>query len=131
YSAAPETLVVLAGDDDQTLYEWRNAHSLYLRHPEIVFNDLEFETIHLNLNYRSPQAILGPAVELISHNVERIEKSPSSGVQYPGEIAVQPIGSHRLLDESLVNDIKRELEAGRPAVDIAVLCHARHDRAMK
>ena len=131
YSAGPETLVVLAGDDDQTLYEWRNAHSLYLRHPEIVFKDLAFETIHLNLNYRSPQAILGPAVKLISHNIERIEKSPSSGVPQAGEIDVRAIGSHRLLDQALVDDIKRELEAGRAAVDIAVLCHARQDRAMK
>lgn len=131
YSAGPKTLVVLAGDDDQTLYEWRNAHSLYLRHPEIVFKDLEFETIHLNLNYRSPQAILGPAVKLISHNIERIEKSPSSGVHDPGEIVVQAMGSHRLLDEALVADIKREIAAGRPAEDIAVLCHARQDREMK
>ncbi len=131
YSAGPETLVVLAGDDDQTLYEFRNAHSLYLRHPEIVFQNLKFETIHLNLNYRSPQTILGPAVQLISHNVERIEKSPSSGVPHPGEIEVQAMGSQRLLDESLVAHIKREIEAGRPAEDIAVLCHARQERTMK
>lgn len=131
YSAGPETLVVLAGDDDQTLYEWRNAHSLYLRHPEIVFSDIEFETIHLNLNYRSPQAILGPAVQLISHNVERIEKSPSSGVPHTGEIETRAFGAPRLLESDLVESIKLELAAGRPAEDIAVLCHAQQDRAMK
>src|SRR5699024_8342815 len=82
------------------------------------------------LNYRSPQAILGPAVNLISHNVERIEKSPSSGVLEPGEIEVQAMGSQRQMDEPLVANIKRELEAGRPPEEIAVLCHARQDRAM-
>lgn len=131
YSAGPETLIVLAGDDDQTLYEWRNAHSLYLRHPEIVFKDIEFETIHLNLNYRSPQSILGPAVTLISHNVERIEKSPSSGVSDPGEIATKALGSRKQLEAELIADIQRELANGTPAEDIAVLCHARQDRDMK
>src|SRR5690606_16692379 len=110
---------------------WRNAHSLYLRHPEIVFKDIEFETIHLNLNYRSPQAILGPAVALISNNVERIEKSPSSGVPAPGEIATKPLGSQKHLEAELVAGIQRERANGRPAEDIAVLCPSRQDRDMK
>lgn len=131
YSAGPETLVVLAGDDDQTLYEWRNAHSLYLRRPEIVFKDIEFETIHLNLNYRSPQEILGPAVQLISNNVERIEKSPSSGVKHAGELLVQPAGSKRLLDEALLQGIRDEIAAGTLPEDIVVLCHARNSSQME
>jgi DNA helicase-2/ATP-dependent DNA helicase PcrA len=131
YTAGPETLVVLAGDDDQTLYEWRNAHSLYLRHPEIVFKDIEFETIHLNLNYRSPQEILGPAVKLISHNVERIEKSPSSGVHSAGELLVKPAPSPRAHEIELVQGIKDEIAAGTNPEDIAILCHPRDARLME
>lgn len=131
YTAGKETLVVLAGDDDQTLYEFRNAHSLYLRHPNIVFQDIEFETIHLNLNYRSPQAILGPAVKLISNNVERIEKSPSSGVIDPGSLEIQAMGSTRHLNTALVEDIRKEIASGRAPEEIAILCHAQRDRDMK
>lgn len=131
YTAGPETHVVLAGDDDQTLYEWRNAHSLYLRHPEIVFKDIEFETIHLNLNYRSPQEILGPAVKLISHNVERIEKSPSSGVLSPGELLVKPSPSSRAHELELVQGIRDELAAGTNPEDIVILCHPREARLME
>ena len=131
YSAGPGTLVVLAGDDDQTLYEWRNAHSLYLRHPQIVFKDIEFETIHLDLNYRSPQAILGPAVQLISNNVERIEKSPSSGVMEPGSLKVMASPSQKEHDRQLLTEIRRELDSGRPPEDIAILCHHRDDRLLK
>ena len=131
YSAGPATLIVLAGDDDQTLYEWRNAHSLYLRHPEMVFKNIEFETIHLNLNYRSPQEILGPAVRLISHNVERIEKSPSSGVKTQGELQVLPAGSKKVHDTDLVQGIKATIDAGTKAENIAVLCHPRDSRVLE
>lgn len=131
YSAGPETLVVLAGDDDQTLYEWRNAHSLYLRRPEIVFKDIEFDTIHLNLNYRSPQEILGPAVQLISHNVERIEKSPFSGVKHIGELNVVAAGSRKVMEANLIREIKAEIDAGVKPEAIAILCHPRNPRDME
>lgn len=131
YTAGPRALVVLAGDDDQNLYEFRNAQSLYLRHPEIVFSGIEFETISLNLNYRSPQEILAPAIQLISHNVERLEKSASSGVKHVGSIAAVAYRSPTLLDEGLIQTIRDEIAAGRDPVDIAILCHARDENTLK
>lgn len=127
YTAGPETLVVLAGDDDQTLYEWRNAHSLYLRHPDIVFKHIEFETIHLNLNYRSPESILQPAVKLISHNAERIEKSPTSGVHHQGALILQVATSSHDQYQQLGELIREELQNGRPPADIGVLLHNPQD----
>lgn len=131
FTAGASTRVVLAGDDDQTLYEWRNAHSLYLRKPELVFRDIEFETIHLNLNYRSPRAILEPAVRLIAGNVERIAKSPTSGVLRDGEVQTLAFGSSNHLHDHLTTSIRDEIAAGRSPLEIAVLCHAREDRAMR
>ncbi len=80
-----DTTIVLAGDDDQSLYEFREANSLSLREPERHFGR-SFETIHLSINYRTPENVLRPAVRLISHNIERIEKNPHSGVHHSGEL---------------------------------------------
>lgn len=115
--------LVLAGDDDQTLYEFRNAHSLYLREPERFFRDRSFTTINLNVNYRSPQTILDAANALIAHNVERLEKSPVSGVKDPGAISLLPASSAGEHTRQLAGLVREELAAGRRPNDIAFLCH--------
>lgn len=123
------TTLVLAGDDDQTLYEFRNAHSLYLREPERFFTDRAFTTIHLNINYRSPEVILAAANALIRHNIERIEKSPTSGVVHRGEICLLPsqsaIEEGRKLTQCIRRFLGQKLPGGSCASlrDMAVLCH--------
>ena len=42
-----DTTLVLSGDDDQTIYEFRNAHSIYLREPKRFFSDRQFTTVLL------------------------------------------------------------------------------------
>ena len=65
--------LAVVGDPDQTIYTWRGAKN------EIIKTRLEqdfptLETIILDENYRSTQAILNCANELISHNGNRMEK---------------------------------------------------------
>lgn len=122
--------LVLTGDDDQTLYEFRNAHSLYLREPDRYFPDREFRTIHLNINYRSPSAILNPASRLIAHNVERIEKSPTSGVLETGEVTVLAADSDEKQARHIVEMIRQRMDTRNARwSDIAILCHS--DRVEK
>lgn len=62
----------VVGDPDQTIYTWRGANVTFM----LDFNSVypEAQTIVLNQNYRSTQAILDSANELISHNKNRSEK---------------------------------------------------------
>ncbi|HEU0165714.1 MAG TPA: 3'-5' exonuclease, partial [Thermomicrobiales bacterium] len=85
----PQTTITLAGDDDQTIYEFKQASSVFLRDAARYFERDTFETFLLTMNYRSPEAILAPAQRLIAHNVERIEKSVAAARSDLGEVIVQ------------------------------------------
>ncbi len=127
YSLGPETTLVVAGDDDQSLYEFHEANSLYLREPSHYFKR-EFEPCHLNINYRTPQELLTPALRLIDHNSERIPKSPSSGVAHPGSWETIRSSSEADLVRDIAARVADLLDPNRPAPgrisndEIGVLC---------
>jgi len=100
------TTITLAGDDDQTIYEFKQASSVFLRDAPRYF-DRDFETFLLQINYRSPDAILQPAQQLIAHNVERIEKTAISARVEPGEVIVHRARSHQERIEGVVQTIRR------------------------
>lgn len=69
-----ETELAVVGDPDQTIYTWRGADNNLVRYQlEKDFKDLE--TITLDENYRSTQAILDKANLLIKNNSNRMEKN--------------------------------------------------------
>ena len=128
YATGPATTLVLAGDDDQSLYEFKEANSLYLREPERFFRDREFTTCHLNINYRSPEEILTPAQNLIECNSARLPKEPASGVSYRGYLETHVAAASREHDNLLAERV-RALIGSRGATtariephDIAILC---------
>lgn len=69
-----KTKLTVVGDPDQTIYTWRGAKN------EIIKDKLQrdfpsLETVVLDQNYRSTQAILDAANSLIKHNTDRLEKN--------------------------------------------------------
>ncbi|CAA9328549.1 MAG: hypothetical protein AVDCRST_MAG93-6082, partial [uncultured Chloroflexia bacterium] len=121
------TTLVLAGDDDQSLYEFKEANSLYLREPDRHFGRA-FETCHLNINYRTPQELLGPALKLIDHNFERLEKAPHSGVPHAGQVELHPARTAQEHDRELAARAGALIGTNGTtgttirAEDVAVLC---------
>ncbi len=65
------TAAILAvGDDDQAIYEWRNADTRFIRRYK---NDFDAELHYLVENYRSTQNIISAANRLIARNPNRLK----------------------------------------------------------
>ncbi|MFO6447654.1 3'-5' exonuclease [Erythrobacter sp. NE805] len=66
--------IVIVGDDDQAIFEWRGASPNYILKPHIFFGH-KFETFILEKNYRCPQNIVRAADRLIRNNTQRQGKN--------------------------------------------------------
>lgn len=67
--------LMMVGDDDQSLYSWRGAHSKNLRQ---FIDDFDPRIAKLERNYRSTTAIVSAAANHIAFNRERLQKRPFS-----------------------------------------------------
>jgi len=112
--------VMLVGDDDQAIYEWRHARPANLRE----FIDEQRATVYrLERNYRSTPPIVDGAVSLVRHNRQRLEKNPWA-VRQPERPAPLTLVRHTQAEEmaeAVVTDIRDRLRAGLSAEDVAVL----------
>jgi DNA helicase-2/ATP-dependent DNA helicase PcrA len=132
--AAPHRNITVVGDDDQSIYRFRGA---------AISNILEFRerhrgarTVVLRRNYRSTAPILDAAHRLIRFNdPDRLEFRVGISKQL---IPQRPIGSgipvrhHPFAsgaDEAdwIASELRRRVEAGVPARDMAVLVRANAD----
>ncbi len=76
--------LTVVGDPDQTIYTWRGAKNDIIK--DRLKNDFPgLETVILDENYRSTQAILDAANRLINHNSDRMEKNLVAASGKPGE----------------------------------------------
>lgn len=100
--------IVVVGDDDQSIYAWRGADvSLLLRfssdHPDA-------KTVKLERNYRSTQAILGVAHEVIRHNRGRTEKQMWTDHKGGVPVSLTTAGTERdeamMVAEAVMADVR-------------------------
>ena len=115
----PNKLVVI-GDDDQCIYQWRGAD------PNIILNICGYYDISkflLSTNYRCQGNIVNHAAVGIKNNEKRAEKTMTPYCD-GGEIKICDIGSGNLYDMSKVafKHIENTIESGKFGVkDIAIL----------
>lgn len=64
--------LIVVGDDDQNIYEWRGSNNKYIIDFEDKFKANEVKTIPLSVNYRSSEGITKLAETLITNNLKRI-----------------------------------------------------------
>ncbi len=117
--ALPENNLFIVGDDDQSIYRFRGAK------PEIM---LGFEKdypdagrILLDINYRSTEEIVRPALRLIQENEKRFAKEIKTTGRHGKEVITklwQDPGEENL---AITREIQIYLEAGVKPRDIAVL----------
>ena len=116
---APKTSVFLVGDDDQAIYEWRNAKPEYIR--KKAFSG-EFDCFYLTRNFRSEKSICDVANRIISHNHIRIEKNIEAERPAFARPSFHQFSSQEQEANYVANEIKRLLDSGKfSASDVAVL----------
>ena len=115
--------VMVVGDDDQTIYEWRGARSEYiLREFMTTFANKPHCTYHLTRSFRFGYSIAQASYNAIIHNTNRNEKlllahDPAEDSQIT--VVTEPDGNvNRHLTEEILTLVKKENVA--PA-DIRVL----------
>lgn len=68
-----DSSLIIAGDDDQAIYEWRGSSPSFIIKPEKYF-ERSFTEITLDTNYRSPSNLVICSQALISRNKFRVQK---------------------------------------------------------
>lgn len=118
YIAQGHCGVTCVGDDDQSIYGWRGAEIGNLKRFVTHFQAAE---LRLEQNYRSTQAIVESAGDLIRHNQDRLEKSPFS----TGDVGEKPglllSKDHYSMADQIASSIAQGLADGKPAKEFAVL----------
>ena len=121
--AGKRNYVTAVGDDDQVIYSFRGASNFNIQaFRERYGNHEKYQTIALETNYRSNQAILDLANESIKNNPERVEKTLTSYLKAAGEKPVRFWGEKSQQLDYLINEILHLKSEGIRCKDIAVLC---------
>jgi len=69
--------LIVVGDDDQNIYQWRGSDNKYIINFDKQYKELEVESFSLEDNYRSSEGIVKLASTLIENNQNRILNKPS------------------------------------------------------
>src|SRR5690625_559200 len=116
----PANTVLLVGDDDHAIYEWRHARPENMRE---FIERYDAVVYRLERNYRSTPAIVSGGAALVRHNENRLEKNPYAVRQAP------PTDTVRLVEyddgDSMADGVAERIAAaiasGVSPADIAIL----------
>ena len=115
--------VTIVGDDDQSIYEWRNA--LGYEGMRSFLDTFRAHRVELGDNFRSKAEILGPAATLIAHNQKRLGKGLVARRGRGGAIAgFRAAGSQRQ------NEVLADLVEATPDQHQNVAVLARTNRSL-
>ena len=117
--AAPENNLCVVGDDDQSIYRFRQAR------PEIMLNFekdyADAKRIVLNYNYRSDGNIVAAAGRLIAHNTGRFAKDIKAFHPAKEAVVCKTYRTQREENLGLIHALKEYTAAGGDWSDAAVL----------
>ncbi len=111
--------LVVVGDDDQSIYEWRGA-----KIENILTFDEQFKgakIVRLEQNYRSTPNILKAANELIAHNRNRLGKTLMTTLAEGVTIRVISNANEIFEANLIASEIDKLIKGGERAQNIAVL----------
>lgn len=106
--------LVIVGDDDQAIFEWRGATPQYILNPGPNFGTIkypfDFKTCILNKNYRSPSNVVHMAQQLIRNNQVRVDKNTVPVRKDKAKITIDSIDNYdAIVQEILLSWEKPEI----------------------
>ena len=117
--------IVVVGDDDQTIYEWRGARPSFIKNFDSEHADKECKTYALTRSFRFGPSIADPAARCIEHNQQRFPKTlrahfdeKESDITVLLDRSEQPAESAKEMTEIVQSLIRDHRADGK---DIAVL----------
>ncbi|MBP3061864.1 MULTISPECIES: ATP-dependent helicase [Ectopseudomonas] len=110
--------VTYVGDDDQSIYAWRGADVSNLHR---FVHNFSADQIRLEQNYRSTQAIVNGAADLISHNTNRLDKRPFSKSMVGKTPTMEWAQDGRAMADAIAHQIRAGIDAGKAPESFAVL----------
>lgn len=117
------TNTTLVGDDDQSIYEWRNA--LGFAGMKDFMDTFDAKRIELGDNFRCRSEILKPAVQMVEYNNQRLDKTLVAQRGKGGYITAINGGGHsRGSSFSLASFIKHSPDHHRNTVVLARQNHS-------
>lgn len=99
--------MMVVGDDDQTIYEWRGARPAFIKQK---LTDAAWTVFKLDRNFRSSPGPVVLASQVIKKNRERAEKSMMATKPFSGVLDVRGMSNDRSQAEEIVNLVKRYTE---------------------
>ncbi len=118
--AEPNNNLWVCGDDDQSIYGFRGANSKIML--DFINGYPEASVYRLSTNYRCSNNIIEAAGKVIAENKERYAKNivgdKIDNVGHPVEL--MGFGDISEEDQEIVSLIKKKLDTGLPACDIAI-----------
>lgn len=110
----PENNIMVVGDADQTLYEFRGAKPEFmLNFPEIY----DARIIDMGVNYRSSPAIIDNASNLITHNEKRFSKEICANRQDKALIHVENLQDQDEEADYIADEIERLTKTKSEGID--------------
>lgn len=116
--AYPQNNIFIVGDDDQSIYGFRNSDPQQFMNFK---NDFNAKIIELNINYRSLSFITEAANRLISNNYNRINKNMISNLKSKNKIVHKVFANEDNEAEYVASNILKLINSGYSLNDIFIL----------
>lgn len=123
--AAPENNLFVVGDDDQSIYGFRGADSRLMFQFQKDFPDAK--QLLLDVNYRSSKNIVKNSLKVIANNEVRFDKKIRAWKESGETLHVQEVKDPVEEASYVVEQIKKQMETGILAEEIAVLFRVHTD----
>lgn len=116
--------LIIVGDDDQCIYEWRGCTSQFMQKPDLFFQHLlgkdSFEKIVLEKNYRCPRNIVIHSEKLIRQNHRRVEKQMIPMREENANIKVIPLPA-AFVAMNVIDELIADITKKHPSHTVAIV----------
>ena len=127
--AAPHNNIFIVGDDDQSIYGFRGASPLIMK--QFAKDFPSFKYVQLDTNYRSSKLITDFALQVISENPSRFNKSIKNiNSDANASLQINKYESQEKEYQHIANEINVLISNGSSPADIAILIRSFHDMAL-